>query len=166
METNPYAPPTAPVSDVQPQWPSLERPAAIVRACTVLWCSFGLSTLGLALMRIVKFQLSTFVSGLLGVLIGVLLTLWFTAKLKRGRNWMRVLLTILTVLGTLFLPFTWVASRQVYMAAYGGQPVLLAIGITITAAQYALNLIAVVLINTRTARAWFRIVRERGYSAA
>jgi hypothetical protein len=166
MALNPYAPPAAPVSEVQAQRPSHEPPVAVTRACTVLWCSFGLSTLGVALMRIVSFQLATFVGGLFGVFIGVLLTLWFTVKLKRGRNWMRVLLTIFTVLGILLLPFTWVFTRQVYMASYAGHPVLLTIGITITSAQYVLNLIAVVFLNTRAARAWFRMLKDGGQSAA
>jgi len=121
-----------------------------------LWCSVGLSTVGLTLMRVVNFQLAAFVGGLLAICFGVLLTFWCTAKLKRGRNWMRLLLSILTVLGILLMPFTWTTTRRVYMATYAGRPAMLAVGVTVTAAQYVLTLMAVALINTGAARAWCR----------
>ena len=166
MTSNPYAPPTAPVSDVQSPQPSKERPPEIGRACTLLWCSLGLAIPSVIVRSMVISQPYPLIGGVFAIFIGALMTLWFTAKLKRGRNWMRLLVTILTVLGILFLPFSWYISRQFFLAGYAGHPVLVAIGITLSLAQYVLNLIAVVFLNSRVARAWFlQPVVERSSAA-
>lgn len=162
MALNPYAPPVAPVRDVSPQAPPQARPIAVVRACRLLWWSFGLSLLGVTLKLVGRFAPTILVGGIIGVLIGALLTHWFTTKLNGGRNWMRVLLTILTLLGVLGLPFLWGFNKQLYMSVYAGHPVQLTISLIIGLSQYALNLISVVLINTLTARVWFRQSKELG----
>jgi hypothetical protein len=94
------------------------------------------------------------------------MTLWFTTKLKRGRNWMRLLMTTLSVLAVVFVPLMWQVMRQVYMTVFAGQPAQLAFTVAVTLLQYVLNLVVAILINTRGARIWFRAMKERGYSAA
>jgi len=135
-----------------------------------LWCSTGLSILGLVAENTVRFQKSTIMGDLYGLLFGVLLTLWFTIKLRRGRNWMRLLLTIVTVLGVLCLSLLVIVPRQLYvqmyMTAYAGQPALLGINIAVGVGQLVLNLITIILLNKRAARGWFHAVRDRGYNAA
>jgi hypothetical protein len=79
---------------------------------------------------------------------------------------MRVLLTVLTVLAVLSLPLVWGFNRQQYLDTFAGHLVLLTISAIVTLAQYALNAVAVVLINTPTARDWFIVPMKAGPSAA
>jgi hypothetical protein len=149
-----------------PQAASLETPLAVVRACWVLWCGLAISTLDFTVKNIVWFERSKLASELLGILFGIVVTFWFTGKLKRGRNWMRVLMTTLSVLAVVFVPLMWQVMRQVYLTVFAGQPVQLIFTVAVTLIQYALNLVATILINTRGARIWFRAMKERGYGAA
>jgi len=166
MTSNPYAPPSAPVNDAQPQALSLKRPAAVDRACTLLWCSVGLSILSMVLENMVTVQPPAAMKGLLGLLLGVPITLWFTTKLKRGRNWMRVVLTTLTVLGVLMVPFMLLALRQIYVAGQGAHFAVLIVNIAMTIVRVALIVVVTILINLRAAKEWFQAMRDRGYSAA
>jgi hypothetical protein len=166
MASNPYAPPSAPISDVLPQAAPLERPAAVDRACTLLWCSTGLGVLGQVAQNFINFRQSSVIISVFGLGFGVLITFWFTSKLKRGRNWMRLFLTIGTALGFLFIPFMALIPRQMFMAMYGNQPALMAINIAVAISQFVLGLIIAVLINLRGVRGWFHAMRDRGHSAA
>lgn len=154
---NPYAAPTAAVADVQgsgsappPLHPHVRR------ATQLMWWSFGLGILSM------PFELrrqtaglgldfaGMLVSGIIGLLITAGILWWFTAKLRAGRNWMRWLLNILFGISVAATPFIW----QAYVDASGellSRPAYL----LSTAAQWVLNLVALVLINLGPAREWF-----------
>jgi len=166
MAPNPYAPPDAPVGEVQPQPPSREAPTAVERACRLLWCTVALSSVDVVVTHILGFDSSTIVSDLIGIAFGALLTLWFTLKLRRGRNWMRLLLTTLTVLPSLLLPFVGLATWKVYTTTYAKEPVQLVVSLAFLFIQFSLDWAAVVLINTRDARVWFRAMTEGSSGAA
>jgi hypothetical protein len=165
MSHNPYAPPTAPVGDEMRLAASLETPTAVVHACRLLWCGVVISILDCALTNILWFERSEVASELLAVLFSLAMTLWFTAKLKRGRNWMRLLMTVLGLLGVVSVPLLWQVMRQVYVTAFGGQPARLTYTVAVTLIQCVLTLVVTLLINTRGARTWFRAMKERRYSA-
>ena len=166
MASNPYAPPGAPVGEGRPQPPSREPPTAVVRACWLLWCTVALSSVDIVVTHLLGFNTTTIVSDVFGVVFGALLTLWFTSKLRRGRNWMRLLLTTLIVLAFMFLSFVGVATWKLYTTAYAMRPVPLIVCLAFLLIQYSLNMASVVLINTRDARVWFRAMREGSSGAA
>jgi hypothetical protein len=156
MAPNPYAPPAAPVSEVQPQRPPLERPAAVARACTLLWFSFGLSILGMIVKSISRTTGAQFVGALVGLLVGgilgLLITRWFTSKLELGRNWMRLFMTITNAIAYLSVLAFWPFYRQLFQTAYAGRPIQVAI----MCVQVVIGLTVIVLINTPKTRAWFQ----------
>ena len=125
-----------------------------------------MSASNVTLIIIGKVNLGPPIASVVGFIFGALITAWYTTKLKRGRNWMRLLLTIITVLSFVSLPFTIFVSKQLYVAAFTERPVVVTTVVTVTSVHYVLTAIAIVLINTRAARAWFHSTKDRCIGAA
>jgi len=166
MDRNPYVPPNSPVRESPAIAPSLQRPVQVDRACTLLWWSFGLSVLSMVVKTTGYSNGAQIVGGVIGmaigVAVGILITRWLTSKLKLGRNWMRLFMTIANILTYLILLVFWPFLRQIFHTAYAGHPVQVAISLV----QVVLGLTAIVLINTPDARVWFLSMRMGGHGAA
>src|SRR5712672_2596784 len=79
---------------------------------------------------------------------------------------MRLLLTTLTVLPSLLLPFVGLATWKVYTTTYAKEPVQLVVSLAFLFIQFSLDWAAVVFINTLDARVWFRAMTEGSSGAA
>jgi high-affinity Fe2+/Pb2+ permease len=153
MEHNPYSPPTAPVADFHGD--SVIDNRNVLMACKLFWVSFGLSLVGTASDVLRQSTLPLVIGGLIGAIIGAAvgfaLTRWFVSKLKAGRNWMRLLVTILPVLGYLSVPIFWNFYSTMVFASYARNPVMAAISLL----QIIPGAWAIVLLNLPRSRAWF-----------
>jgi hypothetical protein len=162
---NPYAPPTAPVADVSAAGSPLEVDPHVLRACTMMWWSFGMSFLGFCLQLVRGPGTRSVVGAAVGATVGgaivFLITRWITSKLRAGRNWMRLLLTGLQLAGIALIPLFWDFYKAFLLHAFTDN---FASGV-ITAIQWALSISAVVLINMPGARSWFATM-SRGAHAA
>ncbi len=152
-DTNPYAPPKAPVADIEKS-PPPQAPSHVVTCCQLMWIGLGLS----ALYSVVDTFLApdrlnliaSIVSGVVVLGIGYLIVRWVTAKLLAGRNWMRWLVTVINVLSWLAVPLAW----DFYMALMKSimvNPILA----LITLVQTVLGVVAIVLLHTTASRRWF-----------
>ena len=97
----------------------------------------------------------------IGVLLGILITWWITTKLRAGRNWMRLLLTVLYTLGWVIRLANWDSLKRT-VANLIANPIE---GL-IVALSWILSLCIVVLINTPSARAWFAAMKANQSSEA
>lgn len=159
MTENPYAPPTAPVADVSSQPRPTEVHGNVVMACKLLWGSFGVSMVALVLQLFLVPMGGSFLGALFGgaivaaIVLGI--TYWFVLKLTAGRNWMRWLVTILTGIWVVTLPFNF----GNYQVAFAGRVPQLMVQAIASAIQLIVSVIIVVLINMPGARAWFQAMR-------
>jgi hypothetical protein len=155
MNRNPYAPPTAQVADLPPA-PKGEIDPNVLRACKLIWWSFGLGIvvegLVLAYMPVPSGagRVGFAVGVLIALVIGFFIVRWIVSKLRAGRNWMRLLYTILCLLGLAWLLLAPGAARTT-LTLYTNNPVM---GVAGTA-NWILSIWVVFLLNTRSARAWF-----------
>jgi hypothetical protein len=153
VANNPYSPPTAPVADI-PTDP-LVKNDAVWTACMLLWLSFGISLISLIVDGVRAPAAGSVVAAMIGALvggaIGLLITGWIVSKLKAGRNWMRLLLTICTALGYLTVVIFWGFYRDHVFPIYAKSPM----SAVFAALQTFLGFCSVVLLNTPSARAWF-----------
>ena len=159
MTHNPYAPPTAPLA-VAPAVAAPSEPNRLVQlACVLIWCQGALAVAQQAFQaRLVIKRSGVPVAaeiGLgIGVLLGILITWWITKKLRAGRNWMRLLLTVLYTLGWVTRLANWDSLKRT-VANLIANPIE---GL-IVALSWILSLCIVVLINTPNARAWFAAMK-------
>ena len=119
MNDNPYAPPKALVADTVPTQAPMARPKQVV---TAIW----LAVIGYGLGLIVIFLSWDYYSRLqsLGVFIGsqlfsLILMLWIYYKVYVGRNWARIVLLVLSILGALA-----VANRAVMDLLAAAPPIV------------------------------------------
>jgi hypothetical protein len=157
---NPYAPPKTQELELQPEFVA-DRCRHVEWACTIMWISVGLSVLEVVLTTLFNQDSPQFASELIGGIVGVGiafgLVYWFTLKLRAGRNWMRILVTVLTIIGTVLMVFGYVflftqLPEEVVAEELNFGP----IQVVDMCLQTALSIAEVVLINTPTARDWFR----------
>jgi hypothetical protein len=109
-ERNPYAPPVAQVDDVIER--PTERPVQVVWAIRLLWAYTILGFIPF-LSNIVAVirgtgQIAAFVGGIIGTIIGLLLSVWFIRKISIGRNWARRLGVVYCGLGYIGLILFWI----------------------------------------------------------
>jgi len=155
MPSNLYAPPVAVVSEM----PSLDtpsiRPRHVTFAVWLLWVNVLLGIfVQVARLGIAKPGLSpgtTIAIGLIGICVGVALVYWVARKLSQGRDWMRIALLVLSLLGICILPFLW-RYRAIAMAAYGGSTLRVVVEMT----RIVIGWFVVGLLFTTQSRAWFR----------
>lgn len=149
MEHNPYSPPPTSVADFRGD--SVLDNRYVLIACKLFWVSFGLALVGTASDVVRQSTISVVIGGTIGAAIGFAITRWTVSKLRAGRNWMRLLVTIITVLGYLAVPMFWnFYSTQVF-PIYARNPMAAAA----TLLQIISNTGAVVLLNLPHGRAWF-----------
>jgi hypothetical protein len=158
MTQNPYAPPTAPVADIAGAPPVATHPHVLL-ACKLMWASMVVS-LASSIPDLFKLPgslsiVAAIISLLIGTAIGFAIVWWFTIKLKAGRNWMRLLLTVFQVVGIVFVLLFWDFYKTAF-SLMAPDPVR----IVLMGAQWLLSLVAVVLINLPGARAWFAAVKQ------
>lgn len=160
MTNNPYAPPTTFVADVAIQPRPTEVHGNVAFSCKLLWWSFGISMVGFVLQLFMLPMGGVFLGALIGAgiggAIGLGITYWLTLKLTAGRNWMRLLITVSTLLWIAFIPLLWSFDRQALSNAFAPN---LAQG-AITGIQLILSVTVVVLINSAGARSWFYAMKH------
>ncbi|HEY2401241.1 MAG TPA: hypothetical protein VGI23_12870, partial [Steroidobacteraceae bacterium] len=103
VDPNPYAPPKAPVADVEIRTNPGQKPDAVKYAVALIWTSYGLGVLG-TVIKMFKGQFPYELAPLPGVLAfaaSQLPTVWFTLKLAAGRNWARIVWIVLFGIGLL-----------------------------------------------------------------
>jgi hypothetical protein len=162
MAHNPYSPPGSMVDDPAPG-PIVDPQGArdVLRACTIMWVSFGLSVITdifevlRSLGGPVAIVVGTIIGMAIGLGIGLLITWWFTSRLKRGRHWMRVLLTVLAVLGIGATILFWNWYRSIVLPIYSANPVMGVLGVL----QYILWVASLILLYTPRSNAWFAAMK-------
>jgi hypothetical protein len=164
MERNPYTPPGTPVTDIASDFVTANRDVLI--ACKLFWVSFGLSLVSSISDVLSESATPLIIGGLIGLLIGgaigFAITRWIVSKLKAGRNWMRLLMTIGAVLGLLSIPIFWKFYSSAVFPIYAKNP--LRVGLTLL--QMVPNTWAVVLLNVPRSRAWFSATKGREQGTA
>ena len=168
METreNLYAPPRAVELELPADTPDQGRHVEL--ACKLWWIGFALSVLTslLALYRHTGTpNLGSEITGeVIALAVSLAFVYWFTTKLRAGRNWMRLLVTILGITGFALLGLVYLLLRQTGLApqffseVYAGSPIE-SVSLIV---QFVLSLIELVLINTPSSRAWFKAKKFAG----
>jgi len=151
-QPNPYAPPTAAVED--PEIPPGQSSPHVLLACRLLWASIGFSVLDgivdFAFQATLEERQSSVIGSVTGLAIGAVIVAWHVHYLRAGRNWMRWVATILTVLGALSI--AWVYTDLRALMPQPGNPLQTALVVI----PQLVSLAAVALLHTPESRAWFR----------
>ena len=161
MSHNPYTPPSSHVDDLAPAAVNDEDKADVVKACTLIWISFAASMVGqvVTFFRMTGGQNVMVVAGLVGFAIGgaiaFLINWWVTSRLKLGRNWMRILITVLTCLGLLIPALFWNFYKTAVLPMYSQNKVMMALSL----AQFLFWLVALGLLYTARSRRWFAAMK-------
>ncbi len=148
MSRNPYSPPTASVADPPPGAP-LVRPVVVRRAVQLLWISFGGGFLG-GIFHAGPSEPWTITLGFMAAFGSILA--WLIVKIAGRRNWARITYLILAVVSDVDSVSSLPSSRDLYHA-YPGVLVLDISGLVLEA-------VALCLLFTRPANAWFRVRSE------
>src|SRR3954467_4713846 len=104
MDHNPYTPPAAPVADALEALPA-ERPRNVTTAVALLWITaalnfaFTTATKYYPLHQAVGNTLWLFVPLAIGLAVGFGFCWWIYGAVGNGRNWARIVVAVLTVLG-------------------------------------------------------------------
>jgi len=151
VERNPYSPPISPIADVVADLPTLDTNREVMIACKLIWTSFGLSFVGVAYEFVNRSGLPTRLGVLVGAAISFGFSWWYVSKLKAGRNWMRILVTILLVLSYVSIAALWQSYYAKVFASYPENPIKAAVFVLKTIS----SILTVVLINLPSSRAWF-----------
>jgi hypothetical protein len=135
----------------------------VLWATRLMWISFCAGAVGFILQivrpAVVQLPMPRTVQAIAltcAAVIGLLMTWWFTSKLKAGRNWMRILLTVLLGLGILFPLLTWDYYKAAMLMQYAVNPVKSFIDV----GQYVLYFVVVALLYTARSRAWFAAMKD------
>lgn len=145
MSHNPYAPPTAAVADPPPI--SIPRPREVAVAVRLLWLSFGLG-LSSAAWRQSWVNPLEMIVGLVSIGFYGAIIAWLIVKFGRGRNWARIVYTVLLLFGYVSILVSWTT----YAAPYHGHPELVGLDVIDTLADIA----GLYFMFTKAANAWFR----------
>ncbi len=163
MPHNPYTPPASQVQDVPASTEAdADGDADVTKACMLIWGVYTLSLInGLKIfirLATQSFPLFVFtvISTAIGLAIVLLIAHWMTTKLKAGRNWMRVLLVVLTVASLAFRLLYWKTHFTQVIELYGSDKLLLVISVV----QLAVWLTAMGLLFTARSRRWFAAMKR------
>ena len=157
MSHNPYTPPTSHVDDPALTSVDPDGNRDVLRSTLLIWTSFGLGVIGffLEMFSLVGSQVPVIVSLAIGLTIAFLVTWWVTLKLKAGRNWMRILITVLMILGVAAPLLFWDFYKTAVVAQYANQSIKGVFDL----GQYVLSIVAVVLLYTARSRSWFAAMK-------
>ena len=95
---NPYAPPEAPVADAVPE-ALTEPPRQTLWAIRLIWIAWAIESLATLLHWTPVPAKASGTAWVLGTVFSAGLIAWITRKLKAGRNWMRITLVVLALIG-------------------------------------------------------------------
>ena len=101
MSENPYAPPASRVGDTAPPQAQETRPTQVVVAIRLAAVNYGLGLVGLIASWEYFSKLQATGSMISSQLISLALFVWIYYKIYVGRNWARITLLVLSVLGGL-----------------------------------------------------------------
>jgi len=157
MERNPYSPPISPITDrlAEPLPATINREVQI--ACTLIWISFALSLVGLVRELLSNSRPAAVIGALVGAAIIGVLAWWYTSKLKAGRNWMRIVVTIMIVLSYVSIAVLWRYYYAKFFANYGENP----LKVGILAVKTITSIATIILLNLPSTRAWFSAMKEQ-----
>ena len=158
MNHNPYAPPVAAVEDVQPSAPA-ERPRNVTLAVRLLWLAIFAGLPGAIygmfndeLPPGVSRAIVTVASLIMYALLYALMS-WLIGAAGKGRHWARVTHAVLISLNVLGV--VWLAPKVIHNPAFA--PLLKSIyNIVVYLLQTAMDVVAVVLLFTPSANAWYK----------
>ena len=149
MNSNPYAPPTAPVAD--PPFEGTTRPRAASFAVRMLWSALVLGVLQLVSELFTMARTGpgpAIVGTIAGGCLALAILALFTFHLGRRRNWARIVFIVLFWLGIAITAMTW----QRTLATLRGPP----LDLTLTLLQYLLQAASVILLSTPGVAAWYK----------
>lgn len=163
MSDDRYAPPSATVADVDSLPESLERPRLVTIGICLLWVEIVSGIPGLIYSVFTPPQEDpdgsaywVHVGGLVVQFVFVALSVFLTQMSWRGRNWARVVYLVLLIFGV-------VMSVVGYAVSYFVLEQGLDIGLTWESAVYLLqmllDIVAIWLLFTPSANAWYRSMR-------
>ena len=101
MSDNRYAPPTAPVQDIPLSTQLTARPREIVWAVQLAAAGYVLGLAGMAMTWSYYSRLQSLGALLASQGLSLLIGIWLYFKIYTGRNWARITLLVLTLLGGL-----------------------------------------------------------------
>jgi hypothetical protein len=168
MDKNPYAPPTAVVADA-PSAVAPVRPPAVTWAVRLLWLGF-LIGIPDAVREMFTGEIPPEMNRTMIIVIYAVVYLlifalmyWFNGAIGKGKNWARMVSTVLMTINLLIIfwllaKFPW-ATLKATMDAQGVNGVLYLL-------QVALYLAAVVLLFTPASSAWYGACREARRAAS
>ena len=142
---NPYQVTRAQVDDLGPAEDRGDKPKTVSAAVIMLWASLVLQVAGLVwLWQFARYGPSLIVITMTVVSVIWLFTAYLVAMIEQGRNWARITLLVLFLLGAPFM----------VMSMYGNWQFSLAVLSAVT--QALLQLIALVLLFVPASRPWYR----------
>jgi hypothetical protein len=137
MSNNPYAPPSAPVSEIAASTEPRVRPPQVLLAVRILWAMYALGFIVQAYDQVMAPVRQSIPVIVLGDVFGLLIALWIYGKILRGRNWARILVLI----GVMLLPFSlWLMTSR-FMPAPLPRPALILMFVRIPVDLYVLWLL-------------------------
>jgi hypothetical protein len=145
MERNEYSPPSAPVFDIpNPDVPS-DRPRQVSIAAMLLYASLALGV-GTSVILAPRVVLSgpAWIIQVCGQVLTVIVIVWLTYKIWKGRNWARITFAVITSVGYVF--YVPILMKMFRLSSVAGSINLL---------QSVLQLAALYLVFSRPGRAWF-----------
>jgi hypothetical protein len=152
MGHNPYAPPAAAVTDAPPV-AELERPRSVTIAFALLWGSI-LMGMPVAVWRVMTMGgvSPLTVLGIFLVVYGIVFALcfWLFGSLRKGKNWARITILVITAL--------YVAMQPLALQITLSGPLPEAV---VRISQLLLWIAAAVLLLTPASRAWYRALKAR-----
>jgi len=167
MPDDRYAPPSATVADIESLPESLARPRLVTIGICLLWGEIALAIPGLVYSIFTPLEedpdVSTYwvhVGGLVVQFAFFALSVFLTQMSWKGRNWARIVTLVLLIFGLVMTMFGYAVSYLVL-----NQP--LDIGLSWESAVYLLqtllDIVAVWLLFTPGANAWYRAMRAAGH---
>jgi hypothetical protein len=151
MSDNRYAPPTAPVQDVPSSRRLGSRPREIVLAVQLAAAGY---LLGMAVLVATWGYFSRLQSPgalIVNQAVSLLISVWLYVRVYEGKNWARITLLVLTLLGSLF------AFGSAFMNVVAAAPMLSKIQMV---AGLCINLIILWLLFISPGREWFKSGEE------
>jgi len=156
MTDNPYAPPVAPVSDVDPPV-SRDRPPSVILAVRLLWGGFGLSVVvslyGMFSLPDNAPRFLVAVMMLIGMAIGGAIAYGLFTAAWRGKAWARWAIAV-------FVAFEIAMDIYVYATLPSGVVVAWQ-NSTASFIRMAVYVAAIALLFSPTANAWYREMKRR-----
>lgn len=163
---NPYTPPTSEVQDVVASTEAVaDGNRDVVRSCVLIWCAYGLSLVNVArlFVRFSALESPVFVILAISITIGLgiacLIAWWMTSKLRAGRNWMRILVVVITGIFLVYRVVFFQTHSEQVIQLYSRDKLLL----MVAGAQLAVWLIAIGLLFTTRSRNWFEEMKRARY---